>query len=85
MGLRRDRWTDRIHEWTDRVAPGAEPLDACGVDIDRILADATEIARAAVECAVEPLRDLLADLPRVISMEIRGRARAWSDPDGWDI
>ena len=85
MGLTRDRWADRIHEWTDRVAPGAEPLEACHVDIDQIVADATEIARTAIECAVEPLRDLLADLPRVISMEFRGRAGAWSDPDGWDI
>ena len=85
MGLTWDRWTDHVREWTDRVAPGTEALDACGVDIDQILADATEIARTAVECAVEPLRDLLAGLPRVISMEFRGRARAWGDPDGWDI
>ena len=85
MGLTWDGWTDRVHEWTDRVAPGAGPLEACCPDIDQVVADATEIARTAVECAVEPLRDLLADLPRVISMEVRGRARAWSDPDGWDI
>jgi hypothetical protein len=85
VGLTFDRWTDRVRDWTDRVAPGAEPFAACGVNIDQILTDATEIARTAVECAVEPLRDLLADLPRVITMEFRGRARTWADPDGWDI
>ena len=84
MGLRSRRWNDRVREWVDRVVPDDVPLDAACPDIDRLVEDAAEIGRMAVECCVEPLREILADLPRIISIEVKGRhpeRPAWE----WDI
>jgi len=82
LGLRSRCWNDRVREWVDRVAPGDEPLG--DADIDQILSDALEMGRVAVECCVEPLREILADLPRIISIEVKQRhpERFASD---WDI
>lgn len=73
--------------WEDRVAAADEPLD-CGdvdVDVERIVGDAITAAQTAIECAVTPLAELLAALPRVIEVEWprrrghgrRRRARNW--------
>lgn len=75
MGLRRSRWNDRGWEWIDRVAPVDEPLAEACPDIDGLVRDAAEYGRIAVECCVEPLREMLAGLPRVISIEVEGRRR----------
>ena len=73
MGLRSRCWNDRVRQWADRVIPGDVPLDDVCPDIDRLVGDATEIGRMAVECCVEPLREILADLPRIISIEVKQR------------
>ncbi|TAK57400.1 MAG: hypothetical protein EPO22_12325 [Dehalococcoidia bacterium] len=73
MGLRSHCWNDRVREWVDRVVPGDVPFDEASPDIDRLVNDATEIGRMAVECCIEPLREILADLPRIISIEVKGR------------
>ena len=62
-----------MREWVDRVVPGDVPLDEAVPDIDGLVNDAAEIGRMAVECCVEPLREILADLPRIISIEVKGR------------
>jgi hypothetical protein len=82
MGLRSRCWNERVREWVDRVSPGDVPLD--DADVDQILSDALEMGRVAVECCVEPLREMLADLPRIISIEVKQRhpERFASD---WDI
>jgi hypothetical protein len=82
VGLRSHRWNDHVREWVDRVVPGDVPID--DADIDRLVSDATEIGRMAIECCVEPLREILADLPRIISIEVKQRhpERFASD---WDI
>ena len=84
MGLKGNCWNDRVREWVDRVVPGDQPFDAAYPDIDRIVSDATEIGRVAIECVVEPLREILADLPRLISIEVKERhpERFTSE---WDI
>ena len=84
MGLNGNCWNDRVREWVDRVVPGDVPLDASCPDIDRLVSDAAEIGRVAVECVVEPLREILADLPRIIAIEVKGRhpERFTSE---WDI
>ena len=73
MGLRSDCWNGRVREWVDRVVPRDVPLDEACPDIDRLVADAAEVGRVAIECCVEPLREILADLPRIISIEVKGR------------
>jgi hypothetical protein len=82
MGLRSRYWSDRAREWADRVVPGDVSLD--DADIDRMLSDAVEIGRMAVECCVEPLREILADLPRIVSIEVKQRRRERFASD-WDI
>jgi len=49
------------------------PLDEACPDIDRVIRDAAEVGRMAVECCIEPLREILADLPRIISIEVKQR------------
>ena len=73
MGLRSHCWNDRVRERVDRVVPGEVSLDDACPDIDRLVNDAAEIGRMAVECCVEPLREILADLPRIISIEVKQR------------
>ena len=57
------------------MAPVDEPLDEACPDVDRLVSDAAEYGRIAVECCVEPLREMLAGLPRIISIEVEGRRR----------
>lgn len=84
MGLNGNCWSDRVREWVDRVAPGDVPLDTARPQVDRWVNDAAEFGRMAVECCVEPLREILADLPRIISIEVKRRhpERFGSE---WDI
>ena len=84
MGLRNYCWNDRMREWVDRVVPGDVAFDEAGPDIDRLVNDAAEIGRMAVECCVEPLREILADLPRIISIEVKDR-RPERFASEWDI
>lgn len=69
--------------WQDRVAGTGQPLECGDLDVERIVEEAMTAAQTAIECAVTPLAELLAALPRVIEVEWprrRGRRRrraAW--------
>jgi len=74
--------TTASRPWEDRVAGADEPLDCGDIDVERIVGDAMTAAETAIECAVTPLAELLAALPRVIEVEWprrhgRRRRRAW--------
>ena len=63
------RWhTAASHPWEDRVAGADEPLECGDVDVERIVGDAMTAAQTAIECAVTPLAELFAALPRVIEV-----------------
>jgi hypothetical protein len=69
MRIRRSWYANYVKPWEDRVAGVDESFDGVEVDVDRIVEDALAAARTAVECAVTPLAEVLAGLPRAIDIE----------------
>lgn len=71
-------------QWEDRVAGADEPLDCRDIDLERIVDEAMTAAHTAIECAVTPLAELLAALPRVIEVEWPRRHRRRHRRAAWD-
>jgi hypothetical protein len=77
MARGKTHWGDWSDGWQDRVASTDEPLDAACPDVEQIVGDAIAMAQTVIECTVEPLRDLLAELPSALDFQNWGRRGRW--------
>lgn len=72
----RGAWYSRYaRPWEDRVAGADEAFDD-DVDVEKLVQDALEAARTAVECTVVPLAAMIERLPAAIDIEWRHHRRA---------
>ncbi len=69
FGFDTQRWCDRVDDTLDDV------------DVERIVADAVELAQTIVEAAVEPMIDAMTELSRTMRSARRAGAHRWAADD----
>jgi hypothetical protein len=73
-------WNDQgSRDWQDRVDDAAQAGAGTMSDIDALVDDALDFAREMFECAMVPLRDLIANAPPPFGRGPRAPRAPWAD------